>query len=254
MHVEALKDDERRRQNPFVPWRLEWTPDHVTRFWDWYGAQSARELKYFAEEVGDEILDQAAKHVPLTGTVVDVGAGLGHLCEKLLRRGARTIAVDTSAESVAAINERLSGVDGFGGARVSGMHELPLDSGSADVVFLVETVEHLDEATSDAILAEIHRVLRPGGRLVMTTPNEERLADAETMCPDCGCVFHRMQHIRSFSARRLPSLADSAGFRAILCRPTLFNSYRFLPARLHRLLYRRVHGKLPHLLYVGERR
>jgi glycosyltransferase involved in cell wall biosynthesis/SAM-dependent methyltransferase len=47
-------------------------------------------------------------------------------------------------------------------------HDLPVDDGSFDAVLLTEVLEHTPNPA--AVLAELHRVLRPGGRLFMTTP------------------------------------------------------------------------------------
>jgi ubiquinone/menaquinone biosynthesis C-methylase UbiE len=56
---------------------------------------------------------------------------------------------------------------------------LPLESGSVDVVVCFETIEHHDQ--HEAMLREIRRVLRPGGLLVISSPNrpvyDETLAE-----------------------------------------------------------------------------
>jgi SAM-dependent methyltransferase len=46
---------------------------------------------------------------------------------------------------------------------------LPLATGSVDVVILSEVIEHVVD--TDSAIDEIHRVLRPGGRLLLSTPN-----------------------------------------------------------------------------------
>jgi len=53
-------------------------------------------------------------------------------------------------------------------------HEVPLKSGSCDVVLFCEVIEHLLEDPVRALL-ELKRVLRQGGQLVLTTPNVARL-------------------------------------------------------------------------------
>ncbi len=50
-----------------------------------------------------------------------------------------------------------------------GRDRIPVADGSVDLVILSEVIEHLPD--SDAALRELHRVLRPGGGLVLTTPN-----------------------------------------------------------------------------------
>lgn len=48
--------------------------------------------------------------------------------------------------------------------------ELPFPDGHLDVVTMLAVVEHLDPASLEVLLADVRRVLRPGGRLVVTTP------------------------------------------------------------------------------------
>ena len=48
--------------------------------------------------------------------------------------------------------------------------ELPFPAGHLDGVTMLAVVEHLDPAGLERLFADIHRVLRPGGRLVVTTP------------------------------------------------------------------------------------
>src|SRR5262249_49073617 len=63
---------------------------------------------------------------------------------------------------------------------------------------------------SDAALrgavAEIARVLAPGGLFVGTVPASEELAEQTVVCPCCGERFHRWGHQQSFDAARLRAL------------------------------------------------
>ncbi len=90
--------------------------------------------------------------------VVDLGAGTGKFTPLLLGSGARVMAV----EPIAPMRERLAAglpmvevIDGRAEA-------MPLESGSVDAVVCAQAFHWF---ANDAALAEIHRVLRPGGRL-----------------------------------------------------------------------------------------
>lgn len=100
------------------------------------------------------------------GTVLDIGAGDGVPAEMIREAtGAAVVAVDVSATSVALCAER--GID----CQVVNLNgePLPFDAGTFDLVHIGDVIEHVLDP--DFVLAEIRRVLRPDGRLVLTTPN-----------------------------------------------------------------------------------
>lgn len=236
-----------------APWRLQWTPSQVRTFWNWIATRPGVEDLYFSNVVGDSVLDQAATEITFGRRVVDYGAGAGYLVQKLAERGFDVLAMDTSPESVRLVIDRMGQRAHFLGAHVVDSGVTPLDDNCTDTVFLIETVEHLDDDAMASIVREIRRILRPGGHLVVTTPNEEDLAASETVCPNCACVFHRMQHCRSFTAQSLSDTLAKLGLRAVVARPTLFSTYPRWLRPLQRAKFNLGHAKLPHLLYIGAK-
>ena len=99
-------------------------------------------------------------------TVVDLAAGTGKLTRPLLATGAEVVAVEPVAEMRAALPAGARAVDGTA-------EEMPLDTGSADAVAVAQAFHWFD---GDAALAEIHRVLRPGGALALVW-NRRRMDD-----------------------------------------------------------------------------
>ena len=89
-------------------------------------------------------------------TVLDVGAGTGKLTRLLLASGARVVAVEP-IEEMRALVEDAEAVEGTA-------EELPFTDASADVVTVAQAFHWFD---AERALAEIHRVLRPGGYLVL---------------------------------------------------------------------------------------
>lgn len=133
--------------------------------------------------------------------VLNIGVGAGFLERLGLDYGWRMISLDPDRAALG----RLSG-DGIVGS-AGFVQEMPYDSGRFDFVIVSELLEHLDATTRRSALVECHRVLRPDGRLLGTVPYDEDLSAQETVCPDCGAVFHRWGHQASFDrdslARRL---------------------------------------------------
>jgi SAM-dependent methyltransferase len=99
-------------------------------------------------------------------TVVDLAAGTGKLTRPLLASGADVVAVEPVAEMRAALPAGARALEGTAEA-------IPLADASADVVTVAQAFHWFDV---DAALAEIHRVLRGGGALVLVW-NRRRMDD-----------------------------------------------------------------------------
>ncbi len=238
---------------------VSWSPESVRRFWDWVAASPSRDSTWFSRRFARRIVGLAARQTPLADPVVDLGAGPGFLCEELLRRGHTVRALDGSEATVARARARLEGRSGFLGADVAPLDALPLADASTGTLFLVEVLEHLVPDERERVLAEVGRVLRPGGSFVVTTPNAEDLDEQKIACPECGCVFHRVQHVASFDAEGIRDVLVAAGFEVAFARPV---NLRHFPDRALGALVSRVvrcfadaaaSGPLPHLVAVARR-
>jgi SAM-dependent methyltransferase len=93
---------------------------------------------------------------------------------------------------------------------------LPLEDQSVDAVWAGEVLEHVLDPV--ATLAETRRVLRFGGRLLLTTPYHGRVATALLSLRGHAFDEHfdpRADHLRFFTARTLRSLLSDAGFNDV---------------------------------------
>ena len=101
--------------------------------------------------------------------VLDVASGEGYGTALLAQTALSVIGVEVSAEAVAHAAEayrqpNLRFLEGDA-------RHLPLDDASVDTVVSFETIEHLYE--HDQFLAEVRRVLRPGGRFIISSPERD---------------------------------------------------------------------------------
>jgi 2-polyprenyl-3-methyl-5-hydroxy-6-metoxy-1,4-benzoquinol methylase len=107
-----------------------------------------------------------------SGVLADIGCGGGHLWRELGPMFSRCIGVDAVHYPglPAEVEFQQADLD-----RVP----LPLPDASADVVTAVETIEHLENPR--AFCRELHRIARPGGWIVITTPNQLSLLSILTL-------------------------------------------------------------------------
>lgn len=98
--------------------------------------------------------------------MLEIGLGQGADSESLIRRGARWSGVDLTAESVERVRTRLTLRDlPFDDLKEGSVLDLPFPDDSFDMVFSHGVLHHVPEISRAE--REIHRVLRPGGELVI---------------------------------------------------------------------------------------
>lgn len=172
------------------------------------------------------------------GPILDVGCNTGYGTAILRERtGLEVTGVDVSAAAVEMARERHGGdfhvVDG---------RTLPFDDGAFGTVTSFQVIEHIEEPVG--FLAEIRRVLRPGGRVFLTTPNAAVRVDR-------GDRPWNRFHVREFRADELRRLLvthfDAVSVKGLFGSPELERIERARVARLRRIgrLRNRVAGLLP---------
>ncbi len=116
----------------------------------------------------DSLIDWRSKQV------LDLGCGGGFMAEALAQRGAAVHAIDPATEAIA-IAKRHAADYGLAIKYQTGVGEsLPFADVSLDAVVCVDVLEHV--ADLDRVIAEVHRVLRPGGVFLFDTINRTWLA------------------------------------------------------------------------------
>jgi len=138
-----------------------------------------------------------------TNWLLDVGAGAGLFLHAAQRDGWQVQGVELARSGVEFARSRL-GLDVIQGQ----MTEVELPDERYDVVTLQETIEHLLDPLAD--LREVHRVLRPGGVVSLTTPNFNSLA--YKLIGREWSVLSPGEHLFYFIPQTLRAMLERAGF------------------------------------------
>jgi SAM-dependent methyltransferase len=133
--------------------------------------------------------------------VLDIGCGYGWFEQFALLNGAGSIVgVEPTEEDLVTVRRWIQ--DERASFQVASATLLPFADTSFDAVVMWEVLEHLPRQTEDVAFAEIARVLRPGGRLYLSTPHATPLTQVTD--PARWLIGHRhytMEAVRRFAER-----------------------------------------------------
>lgn len=186
---------------------------HDTSHW-WYRARREILSDYLAREGG----------LPKAARILEIGCGTGHNLPMLAQFGeVDAIEIDDTARAMA--SARLG--------KPVGSAPLPeltgVEPGSYDLVAVLDVVEHVEDDV--AALKAMARVLKPGGKILITVPAHQWMWSAHDV------VNH---HKRRYSKATLTAALDKAGLRYTKLR--WFNSLLF-PAAVAARLAGKLTGK-----------
>ena len=153
-------------------------------------------------------------------TYVEIGCGDAALTKVIAARVRSAVGVDVTPVLVSA-----DAPPAFKFVQSDGI-TLDLPTGSADLVFSNQLMEHLHVEDAVVQLQEIHRILKPGGRYVCCTPN--RLTGPH----DISVYFGNQPtgfHMREYDHRSLGALFHSAGFSSVVATVSLKGRSLALP-------------------------
>jgi 2-polyprenyl-3-methyl-5-hydroxy-6-metoxy-1,4-benzoquinol methylase len=155
-------------------------------------------------------------HVAAGDRVLDLGCGDGRFAAELLGVAGEVVAADVAAVALERAADRAPGAELV---QLRDGAPLPFSGAAFDVVWAGETLEHVADVTE--LLTEVRRVVKPGGALLVTTPNLARLriaAEALAGRPLEDRLDPRADHLRFFTARTLGAVLSAAGFADVQVR------------------------------------
>jgi SAM-dependent methyltransferase len=109
-------------------------------------------------EYEEQIIPMAVEELAGFSKILDVGCGDGQIARALAKQGSTVLGIDPTQMHIDVANERAGGPTYL----LGGATDLPVEDGSMDAVVACLVFEHIDEM--DAAVAEVSRVLRPGGQ------------------------------------------------------------------------------------------
>ena len=140
---------------------------------------------------------------------LDLGCGDGRLTLEL--EAERITAADPSFVALERARRRLGERPETQLLELAPDAPLPLPDSGHDLVLCAETIEHVRDV--QLLLSEVRRVLRPGGRLALTTPAHGRLTGLDVLARGFEARFDPLSpHVRHLTRRSLRQLLTDMGF------------------------------------------
>jgi SAM-dependent methyltransferase len=167
--------------------------------------------------------------------LLDVGCGAG-----LFLKAAETWGWDVEGVEISPAAAEYAGTVLGLRIRNAKLEEADLPEASFDVVTLLDTLEHLGDPLGT--LAEARRILRPGGWLILNTPDLR--SASRLILGNAWAVLTPPEHLYGFTEGTLRRMLGRAGFEAVAVRNRLTFNPDFTndPSSLRRRLWKRLLG------------
>ena len=138
------------------------------------------------------------------GRLLEVGSGAGHLLHELLQLGWEVEGIDVDGAAVE--NARAKGLK----ASLGTLENLHFPDNHFDAVCMSHVIEHVHDPAR--LLQECHRILKPGGRLSLITPNAQSLC--HRMFGSSWFALEPPRHLHIFTRSTMQRILSEAGFNA----------------------------------------
>ena len=183
------------------PVKIRWNKELVENFWNVLEQTRLKELS-FSHLAGSMLLDFIEPELSTEKEYLDFGSGSGDMALCMLKKGYKVAVYDVADNRLESLKQTLNNYDYFLGVMTKGSTKL------FDTILMIDVIEHILPEELDETLFFIKSKLKPGGTLIISTPNNEDVELGECYCPMCNHMFHRWQHQQSFTVEKLEKIIN----------------------------------------------
>ena len=170
------------------------------------------------EEGGRLDFEWLARHLRPEHTTLDLGCGIGRVAYYVAQHCQHLWAIDVSPRMLELAQERMSGLNNVSYGLCEDISFPDVPSMSIDLAYSLLVLQHVEREDAFCLLEELCRVVRPGGRVMLTFPN--LLSPLYLKCFTDGAHRRASSHVnraRPYTAEEVSCLVEAAGFE----KPTL---------------------------------
>jgi ubiquinone/menaquinone biosynthesis C-methylase UbiE len=160
--------------------------------------------------------------------ILDVGCGKAWVAAHFCPRGHFVCSLDISTTNTQRALQTYPFPDHV--AVVGDVYQLPFQDDSFDALISAEVIEHVPEV--QPYLAELIRVVKPGGRIIISTPYDEKIA--MHLCVHCNRPTPSHAHLHSFNHNKMAHIMQA--FPGVGYQTISFSNKGLLKLRTHILL------------------
>lgn len=168
-------------------------------------------------------------------SILDVGCGEAWVAKEYIKRGKKVISMDISEENPSRAVKNYKSENHIG--IIADAYHIPLKDNSIDCVIASEIIEHV--INPKEFIDELLRVIKPGGKLIITTPYNETLT--YQLCVHCNKPTTKHAHLHSFNENIIKELIPNYKFNYLIFGNKYLGKLRthfilgFLPFKLWRI-------------------
>jgi SAM-dependent methyltransferase len=151
-------------------------------------------------------IELLATHGLAQGRLLEIGTGAGLFSKAMQRAGWETVGVEVNGDAAAFARDRL-GLD----VRQTYAEDVTEPPASFDVVAMMDVIEHVPDPA--AVVTTARRLLKPGGLLLMQTPNLDSISRLALGSP--WAVLSPAEHLYYFTESTMRALLERTGFQGV---------------------------------------